>query len=163
MSSIGYGVHRVFEPNIEQRDLKVNKPNLGLNKTEQDWTSVLRSLANSDWVLAKRLITCWWDLSPVLDLLHISVCWFNLPEKRLPSYYIPISTNQLAVFLTECRTANQISTDCCLWIIGDLIIIIVIIISRFIDCNSTSQRQTSIIFGPDTKASNSNDNMPYKQ
>ena len=36
MSSIGYGVDRVFEPNIEQRDLKVNKPNLGLNKTEQD-------------------------------------------------------------------------------------------------------------------------------
>ena len=30
MSSIGYGVHRVFEPNMEQRDLKANKPNLGL-------------------------------------------------------------------------------------------------------------------------------------
>ena len=36
MSSIAYGLDRVFEPNIEPRDLKVNQPNLGLNKTEQD-------------------------------------------------------------------------------------------------------------------------------
>ena len=37
---------------------------------------------------------------------------FSKPIK-LPSHYFPISTNQLAVLLTECWTAKQILTVCC--------------------------------------------------
>ena len=36
---------------------------------------------------------------------------------KLPSHYFLISTNQLAVHLTECWITNQISTECCICII----------------------------------------------
>ena len=38
---------------------------------------------------------------------------------KLPTHYIPISANELAVFLTECWTANQISTEYCICNIGN--------------------------------------------
>ena len=33
---------------------------------------------------------------------------------KLPTHYIPISAIELAVLLTECWTANEISTECCI-------------------------------------------------
>ena len=38
---------------------------------------------------------------------------------KLPSHYFPISTNQLAILLTECWRTNQISNECCICIIGN--------------------------------------------
>ena len=46
-------------------------------------------------------------------LIFLPNIWY-CDRKKFPAHYFPLSTNQSAVLLTECWTANQNLTKCCI-------------------------------------------------
>ena len=97
---------------------------------QQIWDYTLNQISHvSLWVIVRcqpfkikneaQFNTFFWKFvsEPSLFVICISKgSFYNLAceYSKLPPHYFPISTNHLAVHLTECWTAYEILTECCM-------------------------------------------------